>query len=330
VVDAEFILQFPILLFDRPAPAHQRHHLLQRGGRVEVEQIEFPLVGGERPLTKQPAIPAALSRADAAPRRAQVVWCPRPVTAAGGAGKAAAMSAAGARARAGSTSSNPANRPSAAGRSGPRRNRAFRQSVGHDAVRCKSAFHAAVCQGDPPLFAKPDRLRNPAAAAAQNRAVLRYIQPEREATRLLGDNTVMPPGNSRFAERAAYCRFTRECALFGSSCRRGRHAAADGRARSCLHAPASGESVMKCTSELPAHPGARSLQTSAHVGEERVEILTGGVPLGRSTEARGELIDKLSKSSQQRPGRRVRHAPQRTQLSGLVQVRSFGSRRTAP
>ena len=54
------------------------------------------------------------------------------------------------------------------------------------------------------------------------------------------------------------------------------------------------------------------------VVEDRVEILTGRRALRRSIETVGELVGKLAEPSQQRAGRRFRHAPQRTQLSAFV------------
>ncbi len=54
------------------------------------------------------------------------------------------------------------------------------------------------------------------------------------------------------------------------------------------------------------------------VVEDRVEILTGRRALRRPIETVGELVGKLAEPSQQRAGRRFRHAPQRTQLSAFV------------
>ena len=65
------------------------------------------------------------------------------------------------------------------------------------------------------------------------------------------------------------------------------------------------------------------------VGEQRVEVVTRRIALCLPREAARTLVGKLSESSQQRAGWRLRHATQRTKLSSFVQVRRFGSRCTA-
>ena len=64
VVETQVILEFAILLFDRPATARQRDEIAQ-GRRVrQVDQVERALVGGGS-FAQQPAIAAPLGRPDA-------------------------------------------------------------------------------------------------------------------------------------------------------------------------------------------------------------------------------------------------------------------------
>ena len=53
VVEAEFVFELAVLLFDRPAAAGERNQIDPRGGGREIEQIVLPLVVG-RAFTEQP------------------------------------------------------------------------------------------------------------------------------------------------------------------------------------------------------------------------------------------------------------------------------------
>ena len=58
MIDAQFILELPILLLDGPAAARHGHQVVERRGGVEIQQVVLPGVVGQRALAQQPAVAA--------------------------------------------------------------------------------------------------------------------------------------------------------------------------------------------------------------------------------------------------------------------------------
>src|SRR5260221_14582783 len=56
MVETEFVLELAILLLDRPPTAGERDQVVQRGRRVEVEQVVFPFVVHQRALAQEPPL----------------------------------------------------------------------------------------------------------------------------------------------------------------------------------------------------------------------------------------------------------------------------------
>ena len=60
MIEAEVVLQLPIVLFDRPAAAREAHQLEERRRGRQIQQIGFALAARrERTLGEEPALGAA-------------------------------------------------------------------------------------------------------------------------------------------------------------------------------------------------------------------------------------------------------------------------------
>src|SRR3989442_12459827 len=58
MVPAEFVLEFSVLLFDRPAAPRERDQRFERGRGIQIEHVGFPFVLRQGPLAEQPALAA--------------------------------------------------------------------------------------------------------------------------------------------------------------------------------------------------------------------------------------------------------------------------------
>ena len=66
MIEAEFVLQLPIMLFDGPAGAGEPDEFAQRRGCRQVQQVRFALAAGrEGPFGEEPALGAARGGAHA-------------------------------------------------------------------------------------------------------------------------------------------------------------------------------------------------------------------------------------------------------------------------